>query len=96
MTQANVYEFSQALVSRKVNELANITAQIKALQERAADLKTDFRGLGLGLWESADHSVSVIERSRITLDTALVKSILTPAQIIEVSRVSLYIEVCVA
>jgi hypothetical protein len=85
---------SANLISRNVNKLADLNAQIKALTKEADAIKGWFKtDLGVGVYQSADHTVAVVSKERCTLDTAAVKVLLSPLQIAQCSQITQYLQV---
>jgi len=80
-------------LSRKINKLAALVEEQKALSAQIESLKAEFKDLGAGEYDSAEHAVIVAERERSTLDTREVQKLLTPAQIAAVTKVTPYVEV---
>ena len=102
MSNANVAEqaaveqasISANLISRNVNKLADLNAQIKALTKEADAIKGWFKAdLGVGVYQSADHTVAVVSKERCTLDSAAVKVLLSPLQIAQCSQITQYRQV---
>ena len=94
-TKTNVVTLSQGQTARRVNRLAALNREIKALQEEADALKAEFKAAGEGTYESAEHTVVVSTNERLSLDTGAVKAILTPTQIAACSKVTVVTTVSV-
>lgn len=86
---AQVVQFSKAKQARIIDGLGALKAEIKALQEKYDDTIAVFKDFGVGEYSGKLYKINVSEASRTTLDTALVKGFLTPAEIKQCSKVTI-------
>lgn len=92
---AQVVKFSQAKQAKIIDELGLLKAQIAALQDQYDNKVAVFKDFGVGEYTGKVYKINVSEVSRTTLDSKLVKGFLTPAQIIDCSKVSVSVSAVV-
>lgn len=83
-----VVPLSKAKQARLIDELGALKAQIATLQDQYDQKVAVFKEFGFGEYVGNQFKLTVYEASRVTLDQALVKGLLTPAEIKKVSKLS--------
>jgi hypothetical protein len=94
MRTAEVTNLSERALADNVDRLGNINAQIAELEAKAKAIKAKLVASGQPEIIGKNYRAVISERERTTLDSALVRSILSPAQIIACTKVSTSTAVC--
>ena len=88
MTTLKVARLSKAKQARVIDELGSLKAQISNLQDAYNQKIAVFKEFGEGVYEGRAYKVTVTDSVRASLDSKIVKGFLTPAQIIEATKIS--------
>lgn len=83
-------------LSALVDELGELKAQIALLEVREKEIKSILCDSGESLVRGFDYQAAIIQSTRISLDTVLVKGYLTPAQIVACQKETCYVAVRVS
>lgn len=87
-TAANIVTLSKGKQIRLVDELGALKAQIAALEDAYAQKISVFKDFGDGEYVGNVYKVVVNTAERAALDAKIVKGLLTPAQIVEATKVN--------
>lgn len=85
---AVVKQLSAAALSRNVDKLGALNAQIALLAKQADAIKADLKAIGAGEYFGKSFKAVVSDRETPRLDSAKVKALLSPAQIVSCTAVS--------
>lgn len=84
----NVIALSARQVRDSVEKLAALKAQIRSLKKQEEFLSDLLKDMGDGEYLGTKHIATVTTSERQSLDTAIVKGFLTPAQLIAATKTS--------
>ena len=87
-TTATVTRLSERALADNVDRLGDINAEISRLKDRADEIKDKLIAAGAGEIEGKHYRAVISPREVTRLDTKIVRSFLTPAEIIAASKTS--------
>lgn len=94
-TNSNVIALSTRQLRDSVEKLAVLKAQIRSLKKQEEFLADLIKDQGDGEYIGKEHIAVVSTSERQSLDTAIVKGFLTPAQIIAATKSSVVVTLTV-
>jgi hypothetical protein len=93
---ASIGQEMEMKTSKFVDEYAVATAQLKALERHVADLKAKLLALGAEEIAGGKFALKITTYETSRLDTATVKTFLTPEQVAEATKTSTATRITVA
>lgn len=89
----NVKPIAPARLRKQIERFAELKAAARAIEDELDELKEIFTDLGDGTYEGKVHKVIVTTSEVARLDNKLVKSVLTPAEIVACTVTSVQVRI---